>query len=433
MRSAQLPEWTNRLAKGVALTAAFAVAAFGCGFGAQVFEWHPIGGSSTPGEQGAATLPARIGAPAPWTPDLEDAPVGAASILYSSNTWFPNGSDGLGALVGRGDDTYRVTGLSDPAGMGSVLSPDGARLASSDGIVDLATGEVTGWGPQWGDDVSVEPEAWSPDGRTVAVLAGDHLDPGLASDTTKLYLYDVAGGTPREVTELNRVVAMSGWTAAFAPDGARLAYQNDGRLSVLTLAGATTADVPIPAGARLAGRGAWTRDGRNLLVTTGAPCDCGGHPMRWTVTAISAADGTATGTAYSRDGSYALRVLGWWPSGRPVAVEYTPVEGAEATIFDKPGPQYDLASQEQIKAARLIDLGTGTILTDGDEWGLAGDVESIDVADSVLARGEIRSGSAPLFDADGILVTVLGIVAVALLILISLGAWRLVATLTRRR
>ncbi|WP_433790456.1 hypothetical protein [Actinoplanes sp. CA-252034] len=433
MRSAQLPEWTSRLAKGAALTAAFSVMAFVCGFGALAFEWHPIGGSSTPEAQGAGTLPARIGAPTPWTPDLEDAPIGAASVLYSSNTWYPDGSQGLSGLVGRSDDTYRVATRSGTAGMGSVLSPDGARLATAGGIVDLATGKVTGWGPQWGDGVAVEPEAWSPDGGTVAVLAGDFLDPGLADDTTRLFLYDVATGTPRQVAELNRVVAMSGWTAAFSPDGTRLAYQSGDRISVLTRADGTTVDVPTPAGARLAGRGAWTTDSRSLLVVTGAECDCGTHPIRWTVTPISVADGTATGTAYTRDGSYALRVLGWWPSGQPVAVEYTAVEGATATVFDKPGPQYDLSSQDSIAAARLITLGTGVTLMDGDQWGMTGDVESIDVADGVLARGEIRPGSPPLLDVDGILVTVLGIVALSLMILLTLGAWRVAAALRRRR
>jgi hypothetical protein len=434
MPSGDLPVWTGRLAKAAALTAALTTMVFCCGWGGLAFEWHGFGGSSTAAHQGAGTLPARIGAPSPWTPDAAEAPIGAASVLYTSNTWYPDESDWLAGLVARSDDTYRVGQWSGAAGMSSVLSPDGARLAFDSGIADLATGEVTAWGAQWGDDILVEPQAWAPDGGTVALLAGGWPDPGMNNGTTGLFLFDVATGTPREVARLGRVGALSGWTAAFSPDGARLAYQNGDRLSVLTRADGTTADVPLPAGARLAGKGAWTRDGRSLLVVSGAECDCGDHPIRWTVTTISATDGAQTGTAYTRDGIYALRVLGWWPSGEPVAVEYTPIEDAAPTVFDKPDSQYDLTSQNTIEAARLINLGTGARLTAGDELGIAGDVESIDVADGVLARGEIRPGSPPLLDVDGIVLALLGILTLAMLVLLSLGTWQLVAgRLSRRR
>jgi hypothetical protein len=431
MRLGELPVWAGRLARTAALTVVLSVLLFCCGAGTEVVQWHPIGGSSTPPEQGVGTLPARIGAPALWAPDAAEAPIGAASVLYSSNTWHQEGAEGLVGLVGRSDDTYRVAGWGVSAGMTSVLSPDGTRLAFYGGIADLATGKVTGWGAQWGDDIAVDPQAWSPDGGTVAVLAGQWQDPGVNNNTTTLYLFDVATGTPREVARLGQVAALTGWTAAFSPDGARLAYQNGVRLSILTRADGTTVDVPLPAGARLAGKGAWTRDGRNLLVVTGAGCDCDEYPIRWTVTTISAADGAATGTAYTRDGILALRVLGWWPSGEPVAVEYTPVPGVEPSVLDEPGSQYELINQNDIEAARLITLGTGTRLMAGDEAGIAGDVESIEVADAVLARGETRPGSPPLFDLEGIGLAVLVIFVLSLLVLIVLGVWRLTARLTR--
>jgi hypothetical protein len=433
MRSGDLPAWTRRLVSTAVLSAALSVIVLCCGLRGFALEWHGFGGSSTPGRQGVGTLPARIGAPSPWTPDAAEAPIGAASVLYTSNTWYPDESAWLAGLVARSDDTYRVAEWTGAAGMSAVLSPDGTRLAFDSGVADLATGKVTGWGARWNDDILVEPQAWAPDGGTVALLAGDWPDPGVHNDTAKLFLFDVAGGTSREVAQLNRVDALSGWSAAFSPDGNRLAYQNGDRLSILTPADGTTVDVPLPAGARLAGKGAWTRDGRNLLVVSGAECDCGDYPIRWTVTTISAADGAVTGTAYTRDGIYALRVLGWWPSGQPVAVEYTPTGDALPTVFDKPGPQYDLTSQNNIEAARLINLGTGTGLMGGDELGIAGDVESIDVADEVLARGEIRPGSPPLLDLDGIVVALLGIITLSLLVLLLLGTWRLVAGLRRRR
>ncbi|BEL02212.1 hypothetical protein Q0Z83_004030 [Actinoplanes sichuanensis] len=432
MRSGELPAWTGRVAKTSALTAVLSVLLACLGFRSAALEWHPFGGSATAEEQDVGTLPARIGAPSPWTADAAEAPIGSASVLYTSNTWFTDGSSWLSGLVARSDDTYRVAEWGGTAGMASVLSPDGTRLASQNGIADLATGRNTGWGDRWGE-AAVEPQAWSPDGGTIALLVGDWLDPGVNNDTSRLYLFDVATGTPQEIAELGRVGALSGWTAAFSPDGARLAYQNGDRLSILTRADGTTADVPLPAGARLAGKGAWSRDGRNLLVVSGAGCDCGEHRIRWTVSTISASDGTAAGVPYTRDGVYALRVVGWWPSGQPVAVEYTPIEGITANTLDKAGTQYDLTSSDGIESARLINLGTGTTLMDGDTLGLAGDVESIDVADAVLARGDIRPGSAPLFDIEGIFLTLVGILALSLLVLLFLGTWRLAAGLMRRR
>jgi hypothetical protein len=78
---------------------------------------------------------------------LDRAPIGAASVLYTSNTWYPDESDWLAGLVARSEDTYRVAEWTGAAGMSAVLSPDGSRLAFDSGIADLATGEVTGWGP----------------------------------------------------------------------------------------------------------------------------------------------------------------------------------------------------------------------------------------------------------------------------------------------
>lgn len=76
-------------------------------------------------EPGAGTLPARLGAPGVWTADGEQHPIGAASVLYSSNTWYFDGSDWYLGLVGKKSDTYRVLDLMGAAGMSSVLAPAG--------------------------------------------------------------------------------------------------------------------------------------------------------------------------------------------------------------------------------------------------------------------------------------------------------------------
>jgi hypothetical protein len=426
MRLSEFPVWGGRLARVAAVTAFLPILMLLCVTGTETLQWNPVGGSSTPPEQGAPTLPVRVGAPAVWTADAAAAPIGAASVLYTSNSWFQEGADWLAGLVGRSDDTYRVAKWVGSAGMASVLSADGARIAYHGGIADLSTGRVTGWGP-WSEGLTLDPQAWSPDGAAVAVLTSRWDDTGVNDGKTKLYLFDVATGTPREIAELNQVDVLAGWEAAFSPDGGRLAYQNGARLSIFTLADGTTAEVPLPAGARLAGKGAWTRDGRNLLVVSGAQCDCGAYPIRWTVTTISAVDGTATGTAYTRDGVLALRVLGWWPSGEPVAVEYSPTASTQPSVLDTPDSQNALVYQWAVEAAQLINLGTGTRLMGGDSFGVTGDIESIDVADDVLARGESRPGSPPLFDLDGLVLALFATTVLSLLVLIGLGVWRLTA------
>jgi hypothetical protein len=124
-----LPSWAGRVAKSAAAFAVLTVLIICCGAGGILLEWHPIGGPAQPGPQGAGTLPALVGAPSPWTPDAATAPIGAASVLYTSNTWFPDESGWLAGLVGRADDTYRVAEWYGAAGMSAVLSPDGGRLA----------------------------------------------------------------------------------------------------------------------------------------------------------------------------------------------------------------------------------------------------------------------------------------------------------------
>ncbi|GIE36001.1 hypothetical protein Ait01nite_090460 [Actinoplanes italicus] len=427
MGAGVLPRWAGRLAKSAAAVTVLALLVICCGAVGVLREWHPIGGSPQPRAQGAGTLPARIGAPSPWTPDAATAPIGAASVLYSSNTWFPDESGWLAGMVGRADDTYRVAEWYGAAGMGAVLSPDGSRLAFDEGVADLATGRVTGYRglPGQLDDLRVEAQAWSPDGRTVALLVSRLLDHGDPDDITRLLIADATTGATSEIATLSTVASLSGWTVAFSPDGTRLAYQNRDRISIRTLAGGATVDVP--ATGRVAGKGAWTRDGRGLLVVSGVKCDCPGWPVRWTVTPISAADGAVTGPSYGRDGIYALRVLGWWPSGEPVAVEYTPTGHAESTLFTSLNEQYELTSQDGIEAARLIALASGQRLLAGDESGMAGDVESIDVADDVLAAGKTRPGDPPLLDIDTLAVVLATAVVVPLLLLLALAVWWLTA------
>ncbi|HWS34829.1 MAG TPA: hypothetical protein VN408_19070 [Actinoplanes sp.] len=421
MKAGVLPRWAGRLAEVTALATVLTVLVACCG-GLSVAEWSPAGGDGVPRSQGAGSVPADVGAPSLWTADALESPIGAASVLYTSNTWFPDESGWLAGLVGRSGDDYRLAELYGAAGMGTVLSPDGSLLAAEEGIADLATGRVVDYqGVSEEEADEPAPQAWSPDGRSVAVLVGRWTDhDGLAPDV-RLLLVEAATGANREIAVLRAPAALAGWSVAFAPDGSRLAVQNGAAVRVITLADGTGVDVPLPSGARLAGKGAWSRDGANLLVVTGSECDCGEYPVRWTVTEVAVADGAPTGRSWSRDGIYALRVLGWWPSGNPVAVEYTPAAYARPTFFADQSSQEDLTGQDTIRAASLIELGPGTVLLSGDDHGAAGDVESLDVPDQVLASGAVRPGDPPMFDLDLIAVVVAVVIAAELSVLLALA------------
>ncbi|WP_220148802.1 hypothetical protein [Actinoplanes hulinensis] len=412
---------------GVAFVVALLVLC--CGYPMFGFEWRPSGGSAKAAPQGPGSLPERVGAPSPWTPDGLEAPIAAASVLYTSNTWFADESGHLSGLVGRADDTYRVTELYGPAGMSSVLSPDGTHIAVDEGVAELGTGKITAFRER--DDTSdlrVEPQAWSPDGNSVAVLFGSWNDHGGPDDGVRLKVVDVRSGAMREIAVLSPMAALPGWTVAFSPDGTRLAFQVEDRIRVLTLADGSSVDLPLPAGARIAGKGAWTRDGQSLLVVSGEKCDCAGYPRRWTVRTIAAADGTVTGPSWTRDGVYALRVLGWW-KGRPATVEYTATRAANPSLFADALGQDELTSQDGIESARLIELGSGRELLAGDEIPVNGDVESIDVPDRILAEGRTRAGSPPLLDLDALTLLPVTVVLTGLLVLLFLGVWWLAARL----
>jgi hypothetical protein len=415
------PPWASRLALAASAFLALVVMVFCSGLWVVALQWFPAGGPAAAPVQRAASLPARVGAPSPWTSDVEQAPLGAASVLYTSDSWLIDEPEWFAGLVGRGADDYRLTDRAGVAGIDTVLSPDGTRLSGPWGVMDLGAGWVAGCRGFGEQQRWAEPQAWSPDGRSLAYLTGGA---GEDSSPARLMVLDTAGGASREIAQLSAPGVPPGWTAAFSPDGARLAFQSGDRLRVRALAGGATTDLPLPPGARLAGKGAWSREGRSLLVVSGERCDCAGHPVRWTVTAFSAADGAVTGPSWSRDGVYALRVLGWWPSGRPVAVEHLPADGAEPVLFGAAGDHDPLSGLDGAGAARLIELGTSRVLLTGDEWSAGGDVGSLDVPDAVLAAGVVRPGDPPLWDLDPVAyVLVVLIVAALLTLLVVVGRW----------
>jgi WD40 repeat protein len=395
------------------------------------FTWHPmapaaLSGGVRPERDGPATLPGRVGVPGLWTADGARHPIGAASVLLTGNTWYFDGSRFSAGLVGAGSDTYRVLAGDGVAGMQSVLSPDGGRLASPDGIVDLATGRRGDYPAQWADR-DVAAQAWSPDGTRLAVVlhgVADEAPSGVADlSSATLVVLEPATGSVREIAPLDPGRQLDGWTVAFSPDGRRLAYQQSGdRLRIVPLAGGASTDMLIPDGSWLAGKGAWTRDGRSLLVVSGERCDCGDYPVRWTVRTMP------SGPSYRLDGAYAVRVLGWWPSGRPVAAAYAPTGEAAATLFDDPAGRDALVHQDDVGSARLLELdpaGRHRLLLDSG-------TESLDVPDAVLGTGAMRPGRHPYGTLADVFTVIAGLFATSVLILLAIGVRAAVARRRRR-
>jgi hypothetical protein len=130
---------------------------------------------------------------------------------------------------------------------------------------------------------------------------------------------------------------MDGWTAAFSLDGTRLAYQSGDSIHVARLDGTELSSFEVAAGTSLAGKGAWSRDGRDLMLVSGRRCGCGeGYGVRWTLYGVDAVTAAPTGTSYTFDGLYAIRMLGWWASANPAIAGYVPEAGTRVTTFTCP-------------------------------------------------------------------------------------------------
>ncbi len=346
------------------------------------------------------SLPQRIGAP---SVDSGYSPIGSASVAFSSDQWQMDGTIDTIALTRATDDTYRrlSNAYESTAGLTAILSPDGHRLAVINGIYNLSTDAVTALPPTFGSYRI--PQAWSADGRYLATVTySDWWAPaayGSPTDAGDLDVVDTMTGGTTHITRVDVWLPIDGWIAAFAPDG-RLAYQTGNQINVASPAGTVLAHLAVPAGTRIAGKGAWTRDGRGIAVVGEGPCGCGkAYDSRWTLTTLDASTGAASSPAYYVDGVVGVRMLGWSPSNRPVVVAYDPVAaddldpGATPVSFRGPNRLSGLEDLDDVESARVLALlpDSGSQLL-SDAFG----AESVDVADDVIADGVSRAGDPPL-------------------------------------
>jgi hypothetical protein len=332
-------------------------------------------------------------------------------VVFGAPEWWFYGSEGEVAVVGATTDSYRLFADDSGAAIGeqAVLSPDGGVLATINRTVDLRSGTVTAL-PDLGGELRV-PQAWSPDGRTLAVVAyhwnwttdADLVRPGSGS-TAVLSLVDVASGRAVTVAELDWRSVYDGWTVAFSRDGTRLAYQSGDIITVAELTGRARSRFTVEAGRHLAGKGAWTVDGAGLVVLDQRQCcDTDAYRSRWTLSVLDATTGTPAPNrpTFEVAGAVAVRQLGWTPAGAPVVVAYYPAPGAPTTvrfgIEQANGPwltREDLTSNEYVRAATVLALSSAepprTLLTAADGMAI-----HLDVADEILALGLTRRGELP--------------------------------------
>src|SRR4051794_32224805 len=197
------PNWPVQIAIISAILAVSLVILTLAGIAGGLFGWHPGTPAAVEGAR-AVSLPASVGAPGIRSADETKHPVAAAAVLISGNTWFADGSGWYGAVISADSGDYRVfVNDAGAAGFGAVLSPDGRRLASGDGILDIATGRWTAYPQAW-QHRELAAQAWSPDGARLAVISrvpgGDGPYPSTANGSaTMLNLLDVASGAITEV------------------------------------------------------------------------------------------------------------------------------------------------------------------------------------------------------------------------------------------
>lgn len=338
-------------------------------------------------------LPDRVSAPWWWTPRVGQSPPGAVSLAFAGRTMALDtpANDGNVALVSGGRDTYRMLefdrAIAIP-GESLLLSPDGGRVAHTRSldparpglsIVDLRTGTAR---HLLTDDQQgyVDPLAWAPDGAALAVLRGRS---GGVGEVGVVRLpggeyRGIVGGLPVSRSPLY------GFGVAFSPDGSRLAVERGADVAVFRVAdGAVESAVRLPEGAHLAGKGAWTPDGRALALVSGAQ-------GRWRVRLVDPATGADLKRALPEVADAgALRLLGWRSDGRALVVAYRRVPGTPPRLgIERPG---GATEYRYVRRVDLLALGFDGAAT--RVLALPGGVLAVDVPDAVVRSGAVRPGA----------------------------------------
>ena len=334
------------------------------------------------------SLPSTVDTPWAWTPHVQDKPAGAASLVVSGSgvnelTDIDNESDN--AFIGARANSYRLYLCNSgcDAGAGTYLSPDGTHAIGWNGVLDLRTGRerrMTGAAANHAG----EPRGWSPDGRSISACVqrdvNDHAD-WIPYAVQNINVHTGAITTLPGHGKGNEGVC----EVAYSPDGRRIAYQLDSTVRVATVDGRLLATFAAPHGAVLAGKGAWTRDGRSIAFVTRTS---DGRRL----VLVDATTGGVGGPEYPAvSGACALRLLGWRPDGSPLVVAYLPEsyrDLAKLGVMDTDANDVNhvtVLSLYRDRAPRVVMMA-------------ASGITNLDVADRAIESGRVRPGGrAPLY------------------------------------
>ncbi|SCE72094.1 hypothetical protein GA0074695_0579 [Micromonospora viridifaciens] len=280
------------------------------------------------------SLPDRFAGYSMLTSTVAKAPPGRAIALFG----YGNGETFnmfQSLVVGADGDTYRqVDAMEERDRPSALLAPDGSRVLLGDDrgatadliLVDLTSGKRRLI--PLGNPVGVRLLAWSPDGRHVAYSAAPLVGydefgtvEGEVVRTGTLRLLDLSTGGSTEVPAIKPA-----WTAAFAPDGRRLAVQVGQEAHLIDLDGREYGSVPIPSGRELAADVGWSPDGSYLATvpwlangpfngTTGGETDH--DSFMYEIGDVEFVPVTETGTPPAPVQDVA-RLLGWRSAGSVV-------------------------------------------------------------------------------------------------------------------
>ncbi|MFG2013191.1 TolB family protein [Micromonospora sp. NPDC048868] len=360
----------------------------------------PLAGTRAvdPAAGAKAALPDRVGVPPLGSLHATDRPrPGPASVIFTGQaprlTYGDEGS--IIAVVGADVDRYRIIKgeIEAQAGEDTVLSPDGRRVAfSSVGfthprveIVDLVTGRSRTVASGVSGTVMVEPAGWSPDGRALVVRDTVPANPEGSAYRQVLSIVWLDGDRRTRLVDDHEG---NGSPVAFAPDGARLAFQTGRTVTVTDLDGRRRSSFTLASDTELAGKGAWSTDGRTLTVTRR-------DGDSWSLRRIDPTAGRDLGAIGTPavSGVTAIRLLGWAVDGTAWVVAYQPAPHAPAA-FDRPLEMEQRLAYGNVGTVRVLALARGadapaTLLT------APRDVVAIDVSDDVIRSGRTREASPP--------------------------------------